>query len=93
MVKHIVMWTLHDKKDALEVKNTLEALKDKVPSILEIEVGIDFNQSEASADVVLYSTFENSAGLEAYQAHPDHQAVLPMMKRVTSSRKVVDYEI
>ncbi len=93
MVKHIVMWTLHDENDALEVKHTLEALKGKVPSILDIEVGIDFSRSEASADVILYSTFADSAGLEAYQAHPDHLAVLPMMKRVTSSRKVVDYEI
>jgi len=87
------MWTLHDKKDALTVKNTLEALKGKVPSIIDIEVGIDFSKSDASADIVLYSTFADTEGLQAYQAHPDHQAVLPMMKKVTSSRKVVDYEI
>ncbi len=93
MVKHIVMWTLHDKNDALQVKQTLEALKDKVPSIIDIEVGIDFSNTDDSADVMLYSTFENREGLEAYRVHPDHQAVLPMMKEVTSSRKVVDYEI
>ncbi|MDQ6989888.1 MAG: Dabb family protein [Mariprofundaceae bacterium] len=93
MIKHLVMWTLHDKKDALEVKNTLEALKDKVPSIIDIEVGIDFSRTDVSADVVLYSTFADQDALEAYKAHPDHQAVLPMMAKVTSSRQVVDYHI
>ncbi len=93
MVKHIVMWTLHDKSDALKVKTTLEALKDKVPSIIDIEVGIDFSHTDSSADVVLNSTFKTRDDLAAYQAHPDHQAVFPMMKEVTSSRKVVDYEM
>jgi len=93
MVKHMVMWTLHDKNDALAVKNTLEALKGKVPSIIDIEVGIDFSKTDASADVVLYSTFAGNDALEAYKAHPDHQAVLPMMAKVTSSRRVVDYTI
>ncbi|OIQ00963.1 MAG: stress responsive protein [Zetaproteobacteria bacterium CG2_30_46_52] len=91
MVKHIVMWKLHNKSDAREIKTTLEALKDKVPSIIDIEVGIDFSDSDASADVVLYSTFADAQGLADYQAHPDHQNVLPMMRRLTSSRMVTDY--
>lgn len=93
MIKHIVMWTLKDKSDATKVKTMLEALKDKVPSIIEIEVGIDFNGSDAAADVVLYSTFASLDDLNAYQQHPEHQAVIPFMQSVTSGRKVVDYEI
>jgi quinol monooxygenase YgiN len=93
MVKHIVMWTLHNPNDALKVKTMLEALKDKVPSIIEIEVGIDHNKSEAAADVVLYSTFKNKEGLRDYVQHPEHQAVIPTMQQLTSSRMVVDYEI
>jgi len=93
MVKHIVMWTLHDKNNAQQVKSTLEALKSKVPSIIDIEVGIDYSNTDASADVVLYSIFADKAGLKAYVSHPDHQAIIPLMQRLTSSRKVVDYEI
>lgn len=93
MVKHIVMWTLEDNNDATLVKTTLEGLKNKVPSIIDIEVGIDFSATNASADVVLYSTFANRDDLAAYVNHPEHQAVIPMMQRVTTSRKVVDYEI
>ncbi|HIP06367.1 MAG TPA: Dabb family protein [Mariprofundaceae bacterium] len=93
MIKHIVMWTLADKADAETVKTTLEGLKGKVPSIIDIEVGIDFSNTDASADVVLYSTFASNDDLSAYVQHPEHQAVIPMMQRVTTSRKVVDYEI
>ena len=93
MIKHIVMWTLEDKNDATHVKQTLEALKSKVPSIIDIEVGIDFSATDASADVVLYSTFASRDDLNAYVQHPEHQAVIPMMQKVTTSRKVVDYEI
>jgi len=93
MVKHIVMWTLQDRQDAATIKHTLESLKDKIPSIVDIEVGIDFSATDASADVVLYSTFANRDDLQAYVKHPEHQAVIPMMQRLTTSRKVVDYEI
>jgi len=93
MIKHIVMWTLNDKSDATKVKTMLEALKDKVPGIIEIEVGIDFNGSDSAADVVLYSTFASLDDLNAYQQHPEHQAVIPFMQSVTSGRTVVDYEI
>jgi len=93
MIKHIVMWTLKDKADAIKVKTMLEALKDKVPNIIDIEVGIDFNGSDAAADVVLYSTFASIDDLNSYQQHPEHQAVIPLMQAMTTSRKVTDYEI
>lgn len=92
MIKHIVMWKLKNKADAAEVKNRLEQLDGKIPSLLSIEVGIDFNQSDAASDVVLVTEFEDRQGLDDYQQHPDHQAVIPFMQSVTSGRTVVDYE-
>ncbi len=93
MIKHIVMWTLNDKADAPKVKTMLEALENKIPGIIDIEVGIDFNGSDAAADVVLYSTFASINDLNSYQQHPEHQAVIPLMQEMTISRKVTDYEI
>jgi len=92
MIKHIVMWTLKDKADAAAIKDKLEALAGKIPGLLKIEVGIDFLASAQSADVVLYSELESRAALEAYQAHPEHQAVVPMIKAAAVARTVVDYE-
>jgi len=93
MVKHIVMWKLRDKADAIEIKTRLEALAGKIPGLLHIEAGIDFLESEQSADVVLYAELENRAALESYQSHPEHQAVVPLVKAAAIARTVVDYEI
>jgi len=92
MVKHIVMWTLRDKADAAEIKARLEALTGKIPGLLHIEVGIDFLASAQSADVVLIAELENRAALDDYQQHPEHQAVVPIVKAAAIARYVVDYE-
>jgi len=92
MIKHIVMWKLRDKKDAAAIKCKLEALNGNIPGLLHIEVGIDFLASEQSADVVLYSELESREALEAYQHHPAHQAVVPIVKAAAIARTVVDYE-
>ncbi|MDQ6969924.1 MAG: Dabb family protein [Mariprofundus sp.] len=93
MIKHIVMWKLRDKADAAEIKIRLEALAGKIPGLLHIEVGIDFLASEQSADVVLYTELESREALQAYQSHPEHQAVVPIVKAAAIARTVVDYEV
>jgi hypothetical protein len=93
MVKHIVMWKLRDKADAAEIKVRLEALAGQIPGLLNIEVGIDFLESEQSADVVLYSELESREALEVYQNHTEHMAVVPLVKAAAVSRTVIDYEV
>ena len=93
MVKHIVMWRLRNKADAAEIKVRLEALGGKIPGLIKIEVGIDFLESEQSADVILYSELESREALGIYQAHPEHVAVIPLVKGAAISRTVVDYEV
>ncbi len=93
MVKHIVMWKLRDKADAGKIQKRLEALAGRIPGLLTIEAGIDFAQSEQSADVALYSEFESREALEAYQNHAEHLAVLPLVKAAAISRTVIDYEV
>lgn len=93
MVKHIVMWKLRDKSDAAEIKERLEALAGKIPGLLKIEVGIDFLESEQSADVVLYSELESREALDTYQNHAEHMAVVPLVKAAAVSRTVVDYDV
>ncbi|QMU56433.1 MAG: Dabb family protein [Candidatus Mycalebacterium zealandia] len=93
MLKHIVMWRLKDaEKNAPVLKKMLEGLAEKIPQIVKIEAGVNFNPSENSADVVLYSEFENSDALAAYQKHPDHLKVAEFLKEKATDRRVVDYE-
>lgn len=93
MIKHIVMWTLKDKNDAPALKHMLEALNGRIPGLWNIEVGINFLESEQSGDLVLVAELESRAALDTYQAHPEHQAVAPLVKAAAVSRHVVDYEI
>lgn len=99
MIKHIVVWRLkesahgNDKAtNARLIKEKLEALNGKIPGLLKMEVGIDHSCSETSGDVVLYSEFESRAALDAYQAHPEHKAIMPFVMEARSERRVVDYE-
>jgi len=93
VIKHIVMWKLKDRNDAPALKHLLEGLNGRIPGLRNLEVGIDFLESEQSVDLVLVAELEDRAALDAYQTHPEHQAVLPPVKAAVVSRHVVDYEI
>ncbi len=97
MVRHIVMWRMAESPDKLErakaIKENLEALKDKIDFIEDIEVGLNFEGSDSASDVVLVSTFKSAEDLSAYQIHPAHKAVgAAYVKPYVAERRVVDYE-
>jgi len=93
MIKHIVLWKLHDRASAPVMKAALEALPAVIPVIGKIEVGINFEPGAAMADVALYSEFANLADLEAYMKHPEHLKVVALIRPLVSERRVTDYEI
>ncbi len=99
MIKHIVMWRLKEhaqgnsrKTNAQLVQQKLESLRGRIPGMLKIEVGVDFSATADSADIVLYSEFENREALDVYQSHPDHEAIKPFIMDVRAERRLVDYE-
>ena len=97
MVKHIVMWKMADIDDkyqrAMDIKTQLEMLKDKIDVIVDIQVGINFNTSDAASDVVLVSTFKSKEDLAVYQEHPAHKAVgSEYVRPYVKERRVADYE-
>ncbi|MBU5315701.1 Dabb family protein [Clostridium bornimense] len=98
MVKHIVMWKLKEeaegktkKENAEIIKSSLESLKNKIDEIVEIEVGINWNDSDAAYDVVLYSIFNTKEDLDSYQVNPHHVEAASYIKKVVASRIVADY--
>lgn len=100
MIKHIVMWKVkdnHNGKDKKELMIELQArlvsLKETIKEIKEMEVGMNFNPSEAAFDVVLYSVFDSKDALQGYQKHPDHVKVAEYVGEIRTARAVVDYEI
>ena len=95
MIKHIVMWKFKDEVsevDKVEMKRQLEALKGLVPTLLDIEMGLNVSVGDATKDMVLYSEFESMEGLTAYAGHPEHLKVVEFVKPLVCERAVVDYE-
>ena len=97
MIRHIVMWKMapaEDKEEkAMAIKENLEALIDKIDVIENIEVGINFNDTESASDVVLVSTFKTVEALNEYQNHPAHKAVgATYVRPHVAERRVCDYE-
>lgn len=97
MIRHIVMWRMVDSDDKIEraaaIKENLEALRDKIDVLTDIEVGLNFEGSDSASDVVLVATFKSVEDLNVYQQHPAHKAVgAAYVRPYVSERRVVDYE-
>jgi quinol monooxygenase YgiN len=100
MVKHIVFWKLKDEangmskaENAAAIKQKIEDLNGKIEGCIKLEIGFDFLHSAESADVVLYSEFENKEALDFYANHPLHKAVMPFIAEARSERRVIDYTV
>jgi hypothetical protein len=98
MIRHIVIWKLAEsaegavkQENAQKMKVMLEGLKEKIPEILNIEVGINCNKNE-TYDVVLVSEFESLPDLMVYQNHPAHKTCVEFIRKVRIDRAAVDYE-
>ena len=99
MFKHVAAFKLLTddaelkRQQAEEFAGLIQALHGQVPGLMSMEVGIDAGRIGSHFDVVLTSTHESYADLEAYQAHPRHQAVIEHGNRIVSERAIVDYEV
>ena len=96
-MKHIVMWKLKEQaegkskqENAVLMKQMLESLKDKIPEIVSLEIGIEIGNS-ANYDIVLISEFENKEDLQKYMNHPEHVKVSEFVSKVKEERKAVDF--
>lgn len=101
MIKHIVFWQLEEiaegkskAENARIIKEGLEGLKDRIPQLQKIEVGINHADApQSNYDVALYCELASMADLDIYQNHPDHKAVAAYIGKVKKARVAVDYEV
>lgn len=92
MVKHVVMWTLKDEDDAPKLKAAIENMKGKVPSMVDVECGINYNTGNAACDLILISVHNSKEELDAYQDDPIHGEVKKLVGAAVTARYVVDFE-
>lgn len=102
MIKHIVMFKLKDTdgrsahENALLAKEKADKLPSLVPSLKGFECvtgGDGFDSS--NYDIALICEFEDKAGLDAYQCHPDHKAFGSFIAalREENGRACIDFEM
>jgi len=98
MIRHIVAWKLKSEDpvekaaQAQKVSADLMALKGLVPSIIDIAVGPDVVGGD-NWDIAIVADFADQSALDAYQQHPDHQAVAGYVRSVVGERASVDFEV
>jgi len=97
MVRHIVTWSFGDNfsaegsaASAKKIKTELEALKECIDGIVELNVYINVLCS-CDRDLVLNSLFVSEEALQAYQIHPEHKRVSAFVRSVTQNRVCIDY--
>ena len=96
MIKHIVCFKFKDKTDELllETKKILLSMKENVPTVREIEVGIDFLGSPRSYDVFLSVVLDSKDALSVYQEDAYHVDVVKKhMQKIAESSVTIDFEI
>jgi hypothetical protein len=99
MIKHIVLWTFKEQAEGrskqenlILARQKLDAMNGKIPGMMRLEVGINFQTREGAWDLALYSEFESRRALEGYQSHPEHLKVIEFLRTVRDQRAVADYE-
>lgn len=99
MLKHIVWWTLKDEAEGASgaengrrMLDMLRGLEGRIPTLLSIEVTMDFlGSSTEPCQILLQSSHDDADGLKAYAEHPEHMKCVEFIKKVVASRKAIDY--
>lgn len=95
-LRHVVLWAFRDtvpgdERDALLAD--LRALGAAVPSLRSVALGPNISPARAQGYThVMLQTFDDQAGLEAYQAHPAHLPVAARLREAVAQLCVVDLE-
>ncbi len=95
MLTHIVVWKYKPEVNEDERREhvaRLRALEGRIPEIRSFAVGADVLGLPRSYHTGLVATFDDRAGLAAYDAHPDHQAVAQFGRAVSEHVASVDFE-
>jgi len=92
MIKHVVLFKTKKQAPLHEFKEKIENLKNKIPEIISIQVGIDIKFEPAACDFCVITEVKNISDLEVYAKHPEHIKVIEFIKPYVDERRVVDFE-
>ena len=93
-IKRISLFKLKNRseKQIQEVADKLRSMQGNIPSLMNMEVGINFSKSDEAYDVLMIATFKNKEALLTYSKDPFHLKVKSFVEQHYKNRAVVDYE-
>jgi len=94
MLEHYVFLKYREGTSATHVASFCErmrALPDSIEQIRRLEIGRDELHEARSWDLVLIMAFDSVDALRAYQAHPEHVALMNFNNRFVSDVASVDF--
>ena len=98
MINHVVLFKLNEyaetRKEQIrnEIKHLLEGLKQQIPQVKYLEVGVNYQLHSRGFDIALITHFESIEDLDQYRVHPEHLKVVKRIGETTSERAAVDFE-
>jgi hypothetical protein len=82
------------KKEACEkIKTIIEGLKDEIPEIKSMHVGINISPRPITFDLIASSIYNNNEDLEIFRAHPAHIKAVEYIQSVEKQSVLVDHII
>ena len=93
MIRHVVMWELHDPSQARAFGDALAQCAQLVDGMRGYEVATRTGTLPASADVCLIATFDDTDALQRYQNHLVHQEVSRRIAPWRKARHILDFEV
>lgn len=96
MIHHVVSWTVREDLDRVEattrIRELLTGLIGTIGSIRSLEVVENVAYPGKNQDVAVVATFDDVAGLDEYQFHPEHQAAAAEIRGLVNGRAAIDWE-
>ena len=96
MLRHVAVFVFAPEFEASGLDDWMERVRELaflVPGVRMLSIGRNVIEGESAWQVGLVADFEDRAALEAYNAHPAHQAVLAISGPVRERRAIVDFEV
>ena len=91
MIRHVYLIRLKDRSRAQECAEKIRSLRQHIPELHRVEVGLDFVGAPASYDLIEICEFLTQHDFEVFTDHPYHAEIRKYIAAVKQDAVKVDY--
>jgi hypothetical protein len=94
VIDHLVFLAANEEASPEDIEDLIASirnLKETVPGVVDLSAGENFSPRSGGYTHGIFVRFETREDLQGYMQHPEHQAVVEKLDRLTT-RIVIDYE-